>query len=306
MSTHNEKPQADWNDIHIAYQVAICGTLTAAAEALGVHHSTVLRRVNALEQRLGTKLFHRHARGYVPTEAGLLLTQTAENTQNHFDRLLGQLQSTDSQLTGSLVITSVNSLSDYLIPLLAEFCQRYPQIKLEFAAESRVLKLEHGEAHVGIRPGKKPSNPDYVVQHLAKVASSLYGSAQYVAKHGLMQGLEYHQQHRFVSTIAPFSMVAAMRWMNDTLAAEQITMRVSDFTGFVPAIRSGFGIAPLNCWQAYGDNSLRPMLSPPPEWQFDLWLTTHGDMHRSAKVQAFTQFLKQRFAEDKARLLGAF
>ncbi|WP_019531500.1 LysR family transcriptional regulator [Dasania marina] len=304
MSAHKEIHKTDWNDIHIAYQVAMRGTLTAAAEALGVHHSTVLRRVNLLEQRLGTKLFHRHARGYVPTEAGLLLTQAAENTQNNFDRLLGQLQSTDSQLTGTLVITSVNSLSDYLIPLLAEFCQLYPQIKLEYAAESRVLKLEHGEAHVGIRPGKKPSNPDYVVQHLAKLAVSLYGNAQYVARNGLMQGLEDHQQHRFISTIAPFTMVTYMRWMNETLSAEQIAMRVSDFTAFMPAIRAGFGIAPLNCWQARGDNSLRPLLNPPAEWQYDLWLTTHGDMHRATKVQAFTQFLKKRFAEDEAVLLG--
>ena len=294
----------DWNAIHVAYQVALHGTLTAAAEALGVHHSTVLRRVNALEEKLGTKLFHRHARGYVPTEAGVLLTQTAEDAQGHFDRLLGRLQSTDTQLSGTLVITSVNSMSRYLIPLFAEFHRLYPQVKLEYAAESRVLKLEHGEAHIGIRPGKKPTDPDYVVQPLAELATTLYGSAEYVAKHGLMASLEDIERHQFISTIRPFSMVSAMNWLNSTVPAEQVCLKVSDFTDFIPAIKQGIGIAPISCFSAAGDKDLIPMLPPPPEWRYKLWLVTHGDMHRSSKVQVFTQFLKQRFAEEAAVLMG--
>lgn len=296
--------KTDWNDIHVAYQVALLGTLTAAAESLGVHHSTVLRRVNALEEKLGTKLFHRHARGYVPTEAGVLLTQAAENTQNDFDRLLGRLQSTDTQLTGTLVITSVNSMSSYLIPLLAEFKTIYPQLKLEYAAESRVLKLEHGEAHISIRPGTKPTDPDYVVQQLAVMATTFYGSVDYLAKHGLMNDLLDIKGHRFISTIEPYSIVSFMRWMNENIPQEQISLRVSEFTAFIPAIKAGMGIAPLNCWVAEKDQQLKAILTPPEQWKFPLWLVTHGDMHRSSKVQAFTQFLKQRFAEDADALLG--
>ena len=294
----------DWNEIHVAYQVARHGTLTAAAEALGVHHSTVLRRVNALEEKLGTKLFHRHARGYVPTEAGVLLTQTAENTQSSFDRLLGRLQSADTQLSGTLVITSVNSMSPYLIPLFAEFHRLYPEVKLEYAAESRVLKLEHGEAHIGIRPGKKPTDPDYVVQPLARLAMTLYGSAEYVAKHGLMQSLEDVAAQQFIGTIRSFSMVAAMRWLKGTVPPQQLCIKVSDFTDLVAAVKQGIGIAPINCWSAAGDKALIPMLKPPKDWEYDLWLVTHGDMHRSSKVQVFTQFLKERFKQDEARLLG--
>ena len=296
--------KTDWNDIHVAFQVARLGTLTAAAEALNVHHSTVLRRINALEESLGTRLFHRHARGYVPTEAGILLTQVAENTQNNFDLLLGKLQGADTELTGTLVITSVNNMVPCLVPLLAEFQQLYPQIKLHYAADSRILKLEHGEAHISIRTGKKPVDPDYVVQHLAQSASTLYGNAEYVARHGLIKELSDIKGHRFISTIEPFSIVSFMRWMNNSVPVDQIYFRVSEFTGFVPAVNSGFGCAPINCWQASLDKNLRPLIAPPEEWNYDFWLLTHRDMHRTSKVQAFTQFIKQRFVEEKSLLMG--
>ena len=304
--------KTDWNDIHVAYQVARLGTLSAAAAALDVHHSTVLRRVNALEQQLGTKLFHRHARGYTPTEAGQLLTEVADNTQSNFDRLLGRLQGTDTQLTGTLVITSVNTLADNLIPLLAEFQQLYPQIKLEYAADSRIMKLEHGEAHVSIRPGSKPTDPDYVVQQLGSHASTLYANDAYIERHGLIDatnGLESLSPealagHRFISTIDPYSVVPFMRWMNQQVPAEQISFRSNDFTGFIPAIKAGFGAAPLNCWMASCEPGLRQLMPPPKEWGGPQWLVTHVDLHRSSKVQAFTQFIKQRIVQEQDRMLG--
>ena len=296
--------KTDWNDIHVAYQVAKLGTLTAAAEALNVHHSTVLRRINALEKKLGSRLFHRHARGYEPTEAGQLLTQVAENTQNSFDRLLGQLEGTDTQLTGTLTITTVNNMAAFLIPILADFQIQYPEIKLQYAADSRILKLEHGEAHISIRPGKKPTDPDYVVQKLASVATTLYGSVDYVMKHGLIQDLNDVTGHRFISTIESFNRTVFMQWINENVSPNQIYYRSNDFINFPQAAKAGLGAAPIACWQARLEPSLRPLLPPPKDWNFDLWLLTHRDMHRTSKVQAFTQFLKDRFAKEQNRLLG--
>lgn len=293
----------DWNDIHIAYQVVQSGTLSAAAEALDVHHSTVLRRVNALEKRLGTALFHRHARGYSPTEAGLMLTEVAENTQVNFDRLFGQLQGIDTQLKGTLIVTSVNTMTPNITPLLAEFQKLYPEIKLEYAAESRIYKLEHGEAHVGIRPGAKPNDPDYVVQSLGNNHSTLFASKDYVKRNGSMASLEQIEGHRFISTINPYRFVHFMRWIEDNVPDDQISFRTGDFTGFIPAIKSGFGCAPVNCWLASTEPELIPLLSPPQEWDGELWLVTHRDMHRTSKVQAFTKFLKQKMVEEKDKML---
>ncbi|WP_200821207.1 LysR family transcriptional regulator [Oceanicoccus sp. KOV_DT_Chl] len=151
----------DWSDIHFAYQVARHGTLSAAANALNVHHSTVLRRIDALEKRLNTRLFHRHARGYTTTDAGQLLLKTASQTQEDFDRLLGQLEGADEQLSGTLVITTVSALMPLVSPLIAEFQQHNPEIRIDLIVDSRIFKLEHGEAHISLRPGAQPKDPDY-------------------------------------------------------------------------------------------------------------------------------------------------
>ncbi len=81
-----------WDEIRTAYHVARMGTVSGAAEALGVHHATVIRHIDALEQRLGVKLFQRHARGYTSTEAGQDLLQVAQATDDQFTQLVGRIK----------------------------------------------------------------------------------------------------------------------------------------------------------------------------------------------------------------------
>lgn len=71
----------NWDEVRTAYQVARMGTVSGAAEVLGVHHATVIRHIDAIEARLAVKLFQRHARGYTPTEAGQDLLRVAQATR---------------------------------------------------------------------------------------------------------------------------------------------------------------------------------------------------------------------------------
>ncbi len=282
----------DWSDIYFAFQVARLGTLSAAAEALDVHHSTVLRRIDSLEKRLKIKLFHRHARGYAPTEAGKLLFQTAEQTQSEFDRLMGQLSGLDQQLTGSLIITTVNSFSAALMPILAEFQNQHPGIRIEFVADSRIFKLEYGEAHISVRPGVRPKDPDHIVQHLHTIPSSLYASSRYIEQFGRMEKREEVAGHRFIGSITPYNNVSAMAWLNKHVPDEQVYHRGSDFISMMHAAEVGLGIVPLSCWLGDSSQKLVKMLDPPEDWDSPVWLVTHRDIHRTPKVQALSQFLK--------------
>ena len=100
-----------WDEIRTAYHVARMGTVSGAADALGVHHATVIRHIDALEQRLGVKLFQRHARGYTSTEAGQDLLQVAQATDDQFTQLVGRLKGRGDSVTGDLVVTSISSFS---------------------------------------------------------------------------------------------------------------------------------------------------------------------------------------------------
>lgn len=283
----------DWSDIHFAYQVAKLGTLSAAANRLDVHHSTVLRRIDALEKRLNTRLFHRHARGYTPTEAGHLLLKVAEQTQEDIDRMLGQLAGVDEALNGTLVITTVSSHTTVLTPLIAKFQRIHPEIRVEFVADSRIFKLEYGEAHISIRPGAKPNDPDYVVQHLISMPASLYASADYIQRFGHMKNLRDYKGHRFISSVTKMAQVPYMAWLEEHIPEEQIFYRASDVSAVQQASVHGMGIAPLTHWIAATSSELIALFDAPNDWITPLWLVTHRDVHRTAKVQAFTQFLKQ-------------
>ena len=288
----------DWSDIHFAYQVAHHGTLSAAAQALNVHHSTVLRRIDALEKRLNTRLFHRHARGYRTTAAGEMLLKTARQTQEDFDQLLGQLEGADEQLTGTLVITTVSGLLPLVSPFIAEFQLHNPEIHIDLVVDSRIFKLEHGEAHVSLRPGAQPKDSDYVVQLLETMPGGLYASSSYIKRVGRMKNINDIAGHRFIGSTHSLSNIPAFKWLEENVPPQQIYFRASDMLGLHYAVQQGMGIAPVNDSGSLiaSKNTAQLLFEPPEEWSTKLWLVTHRDMHRTAKVQAFTQFIKGKFS----------
>ncbi len=282
----------DWNDIHFAYQVARLGSLSAAADALQVHHSTVLRKINHLEASLKTRLFHRHARGYVTTEAGNILLGVAACIKEDLDRLAGDLQETDQQLKGTLVVTTVDSLVPVFMPLFHDFQAQNPHIQLQLVVDPRHLKLEHGEAHIGIRPGSQPNEPDYVAQNITNLSATLYASRSYLKRYGTFHGLDAVGEHRFISGTNNLRRVAFIDALEEQLPETAFIFRASDIISIFQAVSSGMGIAPLNCLLAQQDKQLIPLMPPPPQWQSNLWLVTHRDMHRTRRVQAFLEFFK--------------
>lgn len=284
-----------WSDIQIAYLVAKHGTLSGAAAEMEVHHSTVLRHIDAIESQLGVTLFQRHARGYTPTESGKLLFDEALETEQRLERLMGRLAGQDQTLSGPLIITSVSTLSPVIMPVVAKFINQYPLVQVELDAASRIFKLEYGEAHVSIRPGKQPIDPDYVVQPLSSLNTSLYASSEYIKTHGTLDNLKNIKGHKFLNLKTKLNNIASIRWLNETVPEQDVTFKGSDFHVLIDAALNGLGIAPLPTEIAKKHSNLISMISPPKEWQGDLWLVTHRDIHRSPKVQAFTALLKQEW-----------
>ncbi len=291
------KDKENWHDIYTAYMVMRHGTLSKAAEDLGVYHSTVLRRINALEKRLNTRLFHRHPRGYTPTDAGYLLLSAAENAQSEFERLMGKLQGVDGQLTGRLVITTVEELVPRVLPVIRAFQTEHPNIQIELLADRRVLKLEHGEAHISFRPGKGPNEPDYIAQKLAKLQSSLYASRAYIDQFGANLSLEDIRQHRFIKILG-HSHIASVKWLEEKVPESQIYLSVSSFHSLRQAVLSGFGVGLMDSWIAGQHESVVQLIEPPSEWDYYLWIVTHKDAHHAIKVHTFVQFAKKFFAKD--------
>ena len=282
-----------WDEIRTAYHVARVGTVSGAADALGVHHATVIRHIDALEGQLGVKLFQRHARGYTSTEAGNDLLLVAKATDDQFTQLVGRIKGRGDEVSGELVVTSLTSVSPRLTPTLTRFQAQYPDLVVRYLTGDKVLRLEYGEAHVAVRAGRAPDNPDNVVQPFVSQHVSLFASEDYIARRGRPASLDDLSGHDFVSNDNFESRAPYSRWLRDRVSTDQIVFRATDNRVMRDAIIAGAGIGFASCWEAECHSCLVRLFEPQDAWVAPLWLVTHVDLHRTTKVQTFLKYLKE-------------
>ena len=285
-----------WSDIRTAYHVARLGTLSAAAAYLGIHHATAIRHIDALEQKLDCKLFYRHARGYAPTQAGQDLLRTAGATEDQFSQMASRLRGQNDRVSGELVVTTVTGLSKAFTPILIDFQRKYPEITISFVTNERLLKLEYGEAHVALRAGPEPKEPDNVVQPLVRMSMALFAHKDYVREYGMLEGSDW-RAHKFVAGVKSSSRKPFGDWEDANIPEESIVFRASQMRTREDAVLAGAGIGFLSRHVGTPDPDMVEMATPQPEWDNVLWLVTHVDQHRTAKVQAFLSFIKTQMAQ---------
>lgn len=287
----------NWDEVRTAYQVARMGTVSGAAEVLGVHHATVIRHIDAIEGRLGVKLFQRHARGYTPTEAGEDLLRVAQATDDQFSQLVGRLKGQGDDVSGELVVTSLSSLAPLMVPALTRFQQMHPGLIVRYLTGDRLFRLEYGEAHVAIRAGAAPDQPDNVVQPFVSQEMGLFASADYIERCGKPDGIDDFAGHLFVSVDDEDSRAPFTRWLRAQVASDSIIFRGTNGFTMAEAVLAGAGIGFMSKWEAARHDNLVEVMAPLPDWAGKLWLVTHVDLHRTTKVQSFLTFLKQEAAD---------
>lgn len=287
----------NWDEIKTAYQVARMGTVSGAAEVLGVHHATVIRHIDSLEKRLGEKLFQRHARGYTATEAGRDLLTVAQATEDQFAQLANRIKGHGETVSGELVITSIADISWQLAGVMAKFQAEYPSLIVRFLTGQRLFRLDFGEAHLAVRAGAAPSEPDYVVQPFLVLHHGLYAAPSYAAAHGLPKTDADLSSHRFVVNDDAESRAPFYHWLRNLVPSEALSFRAAEPAPIYDAICAGAGLGFMSRIAAAQYPDLIEVMPPRPEWSANLWLVTHVDLHRTLKVQRFLACLKEAAAE---------
>ncbi|RJE82279.1 LysR family transcriptional regulator [Paracoccus onubensis] len=286
-----------WDDIRTALAVARTGTVSGAAEMLGVHHATVIRRVDALEAQLGTRLFQRHARGYAMTEAGQLLLRMGGEADERIAQMASRIAGAGDRIEGELVVTSLPDLADEVMPHLMRLLKRHPGLRLRYMTDARMFRLAVGEAHLAIRAGARPTQPDYVVRPLLAMRPVLYAAPAYLDNYGPVG--EDLAAHRFAMPLpgadgqrAPF-----MRWLEERVPAANFVFVSNDGDALAAIVQGGEALGVLPDFRAGG---LARVMSL-PEWESPLWLVTHVDMHRAPKVQAALEALREEMPKGTGR-----
>ena len=283
----------NWEEIKTAYQVARMGTVSGAAEVLGVHHATVIRHVDALERRLSVKLFQRHARGYKTTEAGEDLLRVASATDDQFSQLASRIKGRGEAVSGELVVTSLMELSSWMTPLLVAFQRENPDVTLRFLTGERLFRLEYGEAHIAIRAGQVPEQPDNVVQPFYQFQMGLFAHKDYIAAFGMPSGVEEYGNHRFVGHDDAQMRAPFFKWMREVVPAHAISFRGLHADALRVAVLEAAGIGFVDLIEGRANPDLVEVHPHLPEWDSMLWLVTHVDLHRTPKVQALLSYVKK-------------
>ncbi len=282
-----------WDEIRTAYQVARLGTVSGAADVLGVHHATVIRHVDALESRLGTKLFQRHARGYTPTEAGRELMKVAQVTEDQFTQLAAKIQGVGSEMAGELIVTSLPGLAPLVAPTLTRLHREHPELAIHYVTELRIFRLEYGEAHIAVRAGPRPQEPDNVVQPFVRLPFALYASAAYVEANGQPADDDELGSHRFVGPASSEDRAPYLRWVASKAPHDRFVFRTNDVVSYEEAVAAGVGLGFMATFAGRRRGDLIEVMPPREEWVVPTWLVTHVDLHRSAKIQAALAALKE-------------
>jgi DNA-binding transcriptional LysR family regulator len=263
----------------------------------------VLRRVNSFEQRLGLRIFERLPSGYALTAGGEELLAAARAMSQTIVELERRLVGKDLRLEGSLRITTTDTLMASVLPeVLAAFRAENPGITLEVTIANQMANLTKRDADVAIRPTREaPEN--LVGRRISEVAFALYATPSYITSNASGDHLSKY------SWIAPDESLmgtSVARWMRSAIPASAVVFRADSFVVMQQAALAGFAAAPLPCY--LGDSSpglarLRP--KPVKEMTTALWVLTHQDLRRTARVSAFTRLAAQALARKRKLFEGS-
>lgn len=189
----------DWDKLRIFHAAAEAGSFTHAADKLHLSQSAISRQVSALEQDVGVKLFHRHARGLILTEQGELLYRTAHDVLLKLETVKMQLTETTEKPSGKLRVTTTVGLGQgWLTDKVQEFLQLYPEMSIQLILDNEELDVNMRHADCAIRL-RQPQQSDLIQRKLFTVHMHVYAAPSYINRHGEPQSVEDLDNHRIIS-----------------------------------------------------------------------------------------------------------
>lgn len=277
-----------WDDFRLVHAICESGSLTGAAERLGVNHSTVFRRLANLEELVGVKLFDRHRSGYTPTPPAEEMLAISERWADDVSALGRMLMGCSHSPAGELRITTNDTLLMHLLtPLFAGFREAYPNIRLEILISNQPLNLSRRDADIAIRATDNP--PETLVgRRISAMAWAIYGRKADFGDR--FPGAEELAQQNWVSMNDHFATMKAVRYVQEIAQPGRVVYRVNSVLGLSEAVQAGVGIGPLPCFIADAQPALTRLAPPNADFSTSLWLLTHPDLRRSVRVRAFLDY----------------
>ncbi len=293
----------DWDHLRYFLEVARSGTLVAAARRLGVEHTTVSRRVQALEKQMGRALFAREAGGHRLTEAGRHLLAGVEAMEA---AVLGVERAAPGPGGGPAGLVRVGATEGFgtliLAGQLARLTQKHPQLSIDLLALPRMLHLSRREADIVISL-ERPTRGSVIVSRLADYTLYLYGQRETLARRPLVQERDDLRHHAFISYVDDLLFTKELQFLEPLHRPERFAFRSTSITAQYEAVRAGAGLAVLPAFLADRDPVLARVLPQEARFTRTFWMSMPAEAKHLARMQAVWGFLKEAAREAAARLV---
>lgn len=295
------KSAIGWDDLQTVLAIGRAGSLAGAARALGVNHSTIFRRLNALEDRLGAHLFDRLASGYRLTPEGEDMMDAAARVEDEVAAVERRITGREESLSGTVRLTVADTVATtFLAPHLKDFHRLYPGIQLEMSMSNEFFNISKREADVAVRPTNNP--PEALVgRRIVTASQAIYGARDV---HGPVRDLAALSSYEWVEADDSLAHIPAVRWRRQHLPGANIVYRADSLLALRDGIAADIGVGMLPCFMADPDPRLERVTPLIAETETDIWLLTHEDLRRSARVRALMDFLAEKFTGNKALFAG--
>lgn len=291
----------NWDDLRFVLAVARAGSLARAARELGVDHTTVGRRIEAVEAHFGVRLFARTTTGYVPTSEAERLLPDIGHVEEAVLALERGAQAEQGALAGTVRVTAGETFAScYLAPRLSAFARAHPAVTVELVAGGVVLDLARREADVAVRLFRS-HHENLVVRRAGELSHALYASAEYLARRPIAQASDLSDHP--ILTASPGPGVVEAAWVERLTGGARPAFVTNMTMALLEAARAGAGVAVLPRYLGDRERALArvPMPDEPTE---PIWITVHRDLQHTHRVRAVLDHLAACLHDDRALLRG--
>lgn len=287
----------DWNDLPVLLAIARSSSLTEAAVLLGVNQTTVTRRLEALETATGSRLVERSKQGVSLTASGERALAAVEQMEGLALELERSLLGGDARLSGSLRVTTTDTIAVYDAALFTSFSERYPEVELQVATGYRQQSLSRRQADVALRWSNRPE-PHLLGRKLVRVDYALYGAQCLVARVGRRAALK---KFPWIAWDPGSGARVTDAWVQKEVPEARVLCRYDSALAMHAAVKSGAAVAFMPCAYAERTEGLVRLRPVEKSFSYDIWSLTHPDLANTARVRAFMSHAGEYFEGERAR-----
>lgn len=292
----------DWDKLRVFHAVVLAGSFTKATESLNISQSAISRQISILEEKLGTPLFMRVARGLILTEAGEALSETVLNVFAKLAMAEGSIVELKDYPRGHIqVATSLAFGSLWLAPRLQEFLDQYPDISVNLFLKDEEIDLNMREADVGIT-ALPIDSPDIIQSKPVSYRFRIYASQSYLKKYGTPEKPEELARHRLIVFGKEMPhLYSNLDWLLTIGTQKPRTpyLVINNGQAIYEATRSGIGISALHKYMVGDDPEMIEILPDVPRTSVYRYVVYPKQLSNLKRVQVFVDFLLKKMREEE-------